>query len=138
VGTLTWILAGLALGLASPFLVLQLQRRRDVARATVVSGALSRREARRPANPFAAVSVRPGGDSPCKAALDADGMRYLAVKAPRVPLAGCDRKGTCTCRYVRHADRRRPVDRRDAFARYEGMQPHGHVERRAREERRRS
>lgn len=137
-GTMTWIFVGLLLGLGSPFVLLHFQRRRDVARATVVSGAMSRREATRPANPFAAVSVRPGGDDPCKAVLDTHHIRYLAVRAPQLPLPGCDRGKSCGCRYVRHADRRAPGDRRDVFARFGGLMPKIAKERRQREERRKS
>lgn len=137
-GTLTWILVGLLLGLGTPFLLLQFQRRRDVARATVVSGAMTRREAARPANPFAAVSVQPGGERPCKAVLDGQGVRYLAVRAPGLPLPGCDRGKSCGCRYVRHADRRTPGDRRDAFARFGGLLPKAGKDKRVREERRKS
>jgi hypothetical protein len=136
-GTLSWILIGLLLGFGSPFLLLQLQRRRDMARATVVSGAMTRREAARPANPFAAVSVRPCGEQPCRVVLDTHHVRYLAVRAPPLPLPGCDRGKTCGCRYIRHADRRSPGDRRDAFARFGGLLPKPGRERRGDVERRR-
>ncbi len=127
-GTVGWIVVGLLLGVVSPFLVLQWQRRRDFARATVVSGRMTRVEAARPANPFAAVTIRPG-DSPCHSVLQVTHERYLAVRAPRLPLVGCD-KDKCDCRYNRHSDRRAPGDRRDNFSRFGGLMPNASKERR--------
>lgn len=136
-GTMGWVLLGVALGLASPFMVLHLQRRRDIARVTPgpVSRA-QRAELARPKNPFAAVSIRPCVESPCAAVLSSHHVRYLAVRAPPLPLPGCDRK-QCGCRYVRHADRRSPGDRRDGFARFGGLIPTVGKDRRARGEDRR-
>jgi hypothetical protein len=128
-GTLAWIIAGATLGLASPFMVLQLQRRRDAARAGA-SGRVNRAEAVRPGNPFAAVSIRPCAESPCAAVVQMHHQRYLALRAPALPVAGCDRK-TCGCRYIRHADRRSTGDRRDSLARWGGLTPKMGKERRA-------
>ncbi len=127
-GTVVWIVVGVLLGVVSPFLVLHMQRRRDVVRATVVSGQMTRKEAARPANPFAAVSIRPC-NHPCQAVLQMNHVRYLAVRAPRLPVAGCER-GECDCRYIRHADRRAPGDRRDNFSHFGGMMPNAKKERR--------
>ncbi|MBM4197361.1 MAG: hypothetical protein FJ197_09760 [Gammaproteobacteria bacterium] len=127
-GTLSWVIVGLLIGIVSPFLVVQFHRRRDLARATVVSGLVARKEAVRPSNPFAAVSVRPC-DDPCNAVLQMNHVRYLAVRAPRLPVAGCD-KQQCDCRYQRHADRRSPGDRRDNFARFGGLMPNSSKNRR--------
>ena len=121
-GTLAWIIAGTALALASPFMVLQIQRRRDAARAGAHSGRAVGAEPVRPRNPFAAVSIRPCAESPCAAVEKLDHKRYLAVSAPALPVAGCDRK-KCGCRYIRHSDRRLPGDRRDHFARFGGLTP---------------
>lgn len=57
-----------------------------------------------------AVSIKPCTKA-CAAALKAEGVRFLAQDAPRLPLAGCD-SSACTCRY-RHYD-----DRRDAEPTY--------------------
>ncbi|MCK6370689.1 MAG: hypothetical protein L6Q83_05040 [Gammaproteobacteria bacterium] len=130
-----WALLGLALGLASPFMVLQLQRWRDTTRSGVGSGPIPSHRIR-PRNPFAAVSIRPEADNPCAAALHMAERRYLAVNAPSLPVPGCDR-GRCGCRYMRHADRRAAGDRRDAFARFGGMLPNTRGERRSRAEDRR-
>lgn len=135
-GTVAWIVAGVALGVVTPFLVVQFQRRRDLVRAGPVAP-VARREVLRPGNPFAAVSIRPCADRPCKAVLAMAGTRYLAVRAPALPVAGCGR-GSCGCRFVRHADRRSSGDRRDLFARFGGLVPNASKERRKREERRRS
>jgi len=125
----------MAIGMATPFLVVQLQRRRDLFRAGPVAPAM-RQELARPANPFAAVSIRPCTARPCAAVVAMAGTRHIAVRAPRLPVPGGDRQ-SCGCRYVRHADRRVPGDRRDGFARFGGLIPNANRERRAREERRR-
>lgn len=118
---LMWVIVGAALGLASPFAVLRLQRQRDAARAgTPVRS--TPREVIRPRNPFAAVSIRPCAEAPCVAVLQMHHRRYLAVRAPALPVPGCDRK-KCGCRYIRHADRRSGGDRRDSLARYGGLTP---------------
>ncbi len=127
-GTVGWIVVGVLFGAVAPFIVLQLQRRRDVARATVVSGHMTRSEAARPSNPYAAVSIRPC-DHPCQAVLQMNHVRYLAIRAPRLPVAGCDH-GQCSCRYIRHTDRRTPSDRRDNFARFGGLSPNSNKDRR--------
>lgn len=117
-----WVILGAALGLASPFMLLQFQRRRDALRPGLSAGSVPP-EAVRPRNPFAAVSVRPCADRPCNAVLQLAHQRFLAVRAPSLPVAGCDR-GQCGCRYIRHADRRTPGgDRRDQLARFGGLTP---------------
>ncbi|MCC7489077.1 MAG: hypothetical protein IT485_05460 [Gammaproteobacteria bacterium] len=133
-GTMAWIVMGVAIGVLTPFLVVQYQRRRDLVRAGPVAPA-ARRDLSRPGNPFAAVSVRPCADHPCKAVLAMAGTRYLAVRAPTLPVAGCDHR-SCGCRFVRHADRRTSGDRRDLFARFGGLLPNANRERRHREDRR--
>jgi len=54
-----------------------------------------------------AVTIEPGRKA-CEAARKADGVRFLAMDAPRLPLAGCDALA-CTCHY-RHYDDRRADD----------------------------
>lgn len=93
--------------------------------------ALHRLSGRSPANPVAGAMPRPAqakANKPlilpkskhwhavtiepcrkaCAAALKAEGARYLANEAPRLPLAGCD-TADCTCHY-RHYDDRRADD----------------------------
>lgn len=124
-----WVIAGAILGLASPLMLRQLQRRREAVRGSAPAGrpsGRSRAETARPRNPFAAVSIRPDIESPCDAVTKTNGQRYLAVKAPPLPVPGCDRR-TCGCRYVRYADRRAPAgDRRNPFAQFGGYTP-GHA-----------
>jgi hypothetical protein len=90
---------------------------------------MTRMDAARPANPFAAVSIQPC-DEPCGAVLQMHHIRYLAVRAPRLPVAGCD-QAKCSCRYIRHSDRRAPGDRRDGFARFGGLLPNVKANRRS-------
>ena len=49
----------------------------------------------------------------CAAARAAKGSRYLATEAPLLPLADCNRRRNCSCRY-RHFDDRRIGPRRSA------------------------
>ncbi len=132
-----WALLGIALGLASPFVVLHVQRRRDAIRGGLRARVVPA-DVVRPANPFAAVSIRPTADRPCTAVLQMQDQRYLAVRAPSLPVPGCDRQ-KCGCRYVRHADRRAADDRRDPFARFGGITPSvGRERRRTETDRRRN
>lgn len=63
-----------------------------------------------PLTPFRAVSVRAGYIS-CEAAKQFGSKRFLADKAPRLPLPECNCE-TCNCSYVHYPDRRRGFDRR--------------------------
>ena len=56
-------------------------------------------------NKFQSVTVTTSGLS-CKAARALAGRRFLCAEAPLLPLAGCDRAGSCECRYQRFSDRR--------------------------------
>lgn len=49
----------------------------------------------------------------CEAYHGQKGKRYLSMRAPSLPLAGCD-KQSCKCRYKTYSDRR-DDDRRSAF-----------------------
>jgi hypothetical protein len=51
----------------------------------------------------------------CAAAEDLSGHRFLATKAPMLPLPGCD-ADECTCRFQHHKDRRSGKDRRNPFS----------------------
>lgn len=135
---LVGMLLGVALVLASLFVVQHLKRRRDVMRTGAARRQVSRKSVR-PGNPFAAVSIRPGVESSCEAVRQFSGQRYLAVRAPSLPVPGCD-SGKCGCRYRRYADRRASDDdRRDEFGRYGGITPSVSDERRGRSgDRRRS
>jgi len=136
-GTVIWVALGIALALGLPFMIMQLQRRRDLARAGGPGmSPAARKTAARPGNPFAAVTIRPCLENPCAAVLKIQHIRHLAIKAPRLPVPGCDREH-CGCGYIRHADRRAPGDRRDAFAQFGGFSPNQGNERRSPERDRR-
>ena len=62
---------------------------------------------------YHAVSIRPG-ETCCAAARQFGRMRFLAEKAPRLPLPECD-QADCTCRYSHFADRREGFDRRAVY-----------------------
>lgn len=133
-GTLVLVVVGAALALGSLFMVIHFQRRREEARAGTNARLAGRPRVTRPRNPFAAVSIRPDMSSPCEAVLKIQAQRFLAVKAPRLPLPGCNREN-CDCRYIRYDDRRVPGDRRDHFGSYGGLLPRSGEERRADERR---
>lgn len=66
----------------------------------------------------------------CEAAMALDGQRFLPAEAPGIPVPGCDRP-SCSCRYVRHDDRRQEDERRFAFGTFGGLIPRaGGTERR--------
>src|SRR5690554_5301386 len=96
---LGWLTLAVAAIIAA-LVLMQWQRTRADARPGGRADARSR-----PANPFAAVTIRPALHSPCEAVLKLQDQRFLAIKAPRIPVPGCDRQ-RCECRYVRYADRR--------------------------------
>jgi hypothetical protein len=62
---------------------------------------------------YHAVSIKPG-ESCCAAAKQFGRMRFLAEKAPRLPLPECD-SPECACRYSHYADRRDGTDRRAVY-----------------------
>jgi hypothetical protein len=56
-------------------------------------------------NPYHAVSIiAPAGA--CELARSLHRRRFLSREAPRLPLRGCPREGTCRCNYKHHDDRR--------------------------------
>jgi hypothetical protein len=65
---------------------------------------------RKVAEPFRAVSIKPGHQC-CEGAKQFAGIRFLGAKAPKLPLPDCQAP-VCNCRYVHHADRRSGEDRR--------------------------
>jgi hypothetical protein len=69
---------------------------------------------RAPTSPFHAVSIRPGLVC-CQASKQFGNMRFLARKAPRLPLPECD-SPSCTCLYTHFSDRRSGSDRRVILA----------------------
>ncbi len=77
--------------------------------------ALARRRAGRqasaPAQPYHAVSIRPGLNA-CRAVWLQVGDRYLLTEAPDLPVKGCDNPH-CECSFNQHDDRREPGERRD-------------------------
>jgi hypothetical protein len=54
---------------------------------------------------FQALSIQPGTQC-CPTAKRIAGIRFLQKNLLALPLSGCTRPGGCTCRYVKHADRR--------------------------------
>ena len=56
-------------------------------------------------NAYQAVAVIPCAKA-CAAARESTGQRFLARRAPALPLAGCDLPGQCTCRFRKYEDRR--------------------------------
>jgi hypothetical protein len=54
---------------------------------------------------FRAVSLAPSLEC-CAATKGVASRRYLWREAPRLPLAGCERSSNCTCKFIKHADRR--------------------------------
>lgn len=70
----------------------------------------NRRQARgaistaQPASRYRAASIL-ANRCACDAVKIVEGKRYLAVQAPKLPLQDCS-ADRCTCRYVRHEDRR--------------------------------
>jgi hypothetical protein len=67
--------------------------------------------ARRSAEPYHSVSIRIGKDA-CAAANAVAGRRFLAAKAPQLPLHGCNAE-RCTCVFLHHEDRRAEDRRAD-------------------------
>jgi hypothetical protein len=63
---------------------------------------------------FHSVSIRLSKNA-CAAAEDLSDQRFLATKAPMLPLPGCD-ADECTCRFEHHEDRRSRKDRRSPFS----------------------
>lgn len=62
---------------------------------------------------FHAVEIKSGHDC-CQAAKSVEGQRFLSRGAsppPSVPMADCDRKMQCQCRYIHYDDRRTEVRR---------------------------
>jgi hypothetical protein len=54
---------------------------------------------------FRAVSLAPSLEC-CAATKDATAKRYLWREAPRLPLPGCALGSTCSCKFIKHTDRR--------------------------------
>ncbi|MCU0758280.1 MAG: hypothetical protein MUF07_03645 [Steroidobacteraceae bacterium] len=71
----------------------------------VVAGATARAPTTSRTNSYQAVSVIACPQA-CAAACEAQGQRFLARQAPRLPLPGCDRPASCRCRFEKFADRR--------------------------------
>jgi hypothetical protein len=69
---------------------------------------------RAPTSPYHAVSIKPGLVC-CQASKQFGNMRFLAGKAPRLPLPECS-SPSCTCLYAHYSDRRSGSDRRVILA----------------------
>jgi hypothetical protein len=66
--------------------------------------------ARSAAEPYHAVSIRPGQDC-CEGAKQFAGIRFLSAKAPKLPLPDCQ-AAVCRCSFAHYPDRRSGEDRR--------------------------
>lgn len=88
-----------------------------------------------PAQPYRCVSISPQGKA-CAVARRLDGLRFLADKAPRLPLPGCAAE-RCSCVYA-HYDDRRYHARRDPWARPALEMYRSEIERRSAAGRRRT
>jgi hypothetical protein len=90
----------------------------------------------RPAEDYHCVELRPRG-SACKAVRRYAGKRFLPDEAPRFPVPECD-AARCSCRYARHADRRRG-ERRSPYGQWATLPPAAAgAERRSRTDRRKA
>ena len=58
-----------------------------------------------PLRPFQAISIYRGLIC-CEMARKFSEHRFLVRDAPSLPLAGCDMRKTCQCKYIKHRDRR--------------------------------
>lgn len=63
---------------------------------------------------FKGAGINPGPDC-CAAATALTSKRFLVEQAPRLPLEGCDRVATCSCKYHNFADRRQDDERRNVY-----------------------
>ena len=89
-----------------------------------------------PKSPWRSVSVVPG-PSACEAAQRLRGERFLAGKAPRLPLAQCNNQHQCDCKYQHYADRRGDARRADDNGATTVVKPLGSERRRPGERRER-
>jgi hypothetical protein len=69
---------------------------------------------RAPSSPYHAVSIKPGLVC-CQASKQFGNMRFLAGKAPQLPLPECT-SPSCTCLYTHYSDRRSGFERRVVLA----------------------
>jgi len=100
------------LGLAAVLLVIWLYlRRRSEARQAQEVAATSKTKAQD--TTYHAVSIKFGKNA-CAAAKQLSGQRFLASKAPQIPLPDCD-VAACECRFTHFRDRRSGKDRRSPF-----------------------
>lgn len=76
-----------------------------VPRAPAARPATEPKQAPPKVNAYQAVEVVPCLKA-CDAAREVAGTRFLARRAPALPLGICDRKAQCTCRFRKHDDRR--------------------------------
>lgn len=63
---------------------------------------------------FKGAAINPCENS-CGAAKALAGKRFLVEHAPRLPLEGCDRLASCTCKYHNYPDRRQDDERRNVY-----------------------
>jgi hypothetical protein len=81
------------------------------AKKTLLEGLLARFGPRKeppaagPLRPFQAISIY-RGLACCDVARKFSEHRFLVRDAPPLPLAGCNMRKTCQCKYIKHRDRR--------------------------------
>ena len=81
------------------------------AKRSLLEGLLARFSTRKeppaagPTRPFQAISIYRGLIS-CDMARKFSEHRFLMRDAPPLPLAGCNMRKTCQCKYIKHRDRR--------------------------------
>jgi len=63
---------------------------------------------------FKGAAISPCEQS-CAASQALAGKRFLVEDAPRLPLEGCDKIGTCACKYHNYPDRRQDEERRNVY-----------------------
>jgi len=120
-----WVLLLLAL------LLVWLYVRRRQARTPAPPKSLSRSRHGNKDTAYHAIAIKFEPNA-CDAAKALAGSRFLAVSAPKLPLAECD-AAECCCRFQHYDDRRSGNDRRTPFGSggkaasgsYEGERRHG-------------
>jgi hypothetical protein len=82
------------------------------AKKSLLEGLLARFSSRKdppaatgPLRPFQAISIYRGLIC-CDMARKFSEHRFLVRDAPPLPLAGCNMRKTCVCKYIKHRDRR--------------------------------
>jgi len=106
-----WLAIGTAIGLAYPRMATRWRRSlAESPRGSAQPGGCTNENGIPAGKSHQGVTIRACVGS-CAVATAQQGHRYLAGKAPQLPLPGCDARN-CSCRYERHVDRRAKRERR--------------------------